>query len=85
MITWSKEAKPHEFQAICIKTSQLDDRICPCSSPRTHGAHVRPGQERLARPNETILDQADGLNWKTFCRCDLLFTVDKSSLTNKRG
>jgi mRNA-degrading endonuclease toxin of MazEF toxin-antitoxin module len=46
---------------------------------------MRPGQERLARPNETILDQADGLNWKTLCRCDLLFTVDKSSLTNKRG
>ena len=44
-----------------------------------------PGQERQARPNETILDQADGLNWKTLCRCDLLFTVDKSSLTNKRG
>jgi hypothetical protein len=43
------------------------------------------GQEREARPNETILDEADGLNWKTLCRCDLLFTVDKGSLTNKRG
>jgi hypothetical protein len=46
---------------------------------------MQPGQERLARPNEAILDEADGLDWKTLCRCDLLFTVDKSSLTNKRG
>ena len=46
---------------------------------------MRPDQERQARENETILDQADGLNWKTLCRCDLLFTVDKATLTNKRG
>ncbi len=46
---------------------------------------MRPGQERLPKHNETILDDADGLNWKTLCRCDLLFTVEKSSLTNKRG
>ena len=46
---------------------------------------MQPGQERRARQNETILDQEDGLNWKTLCRCDLLFTVDKASLSNKRG
>ena len=46
---------------------------------------LQPGQERLPKPNETILDEADGLNWKTLCRCDLLFTVDKASLSNKRG
>ena len=46
---------------------------------------MRPGQERLPKPNEAVLDDADGLNWKTLCRCDLLFTVEKSSLTNKRG
>jgi hypothetical protein len=46
---------------------------------------MAPGQQRLPKENETVLDQADGLDWKTLCRCDLLFTVDKSSLTNKRG
>lgn len=46
---------------------------------------MKPGQEREARDNEAVLDQEDGLNWKTFCRCDLLFTVDKATLTNKRG
>jgi hypothetical protein len=46
---------------------------------------MKPGQEREARDNETILDDVDGLDWKTLCRCDLLFTVDKASLTHKRG
>lgn len=46
---------------------------------------MKPGQERQPKANETVLDEADGLDWKTLCRCDLLFTVDKSSLTNRRG
>jgi len=46
---------------------------------------MQPGQGRLPKVNEAVLDEADGLNWKTLCRCDLLFTVEKSSLTNRRG
>jgi len=46
---------------------------------------MQPATARTARENETILDQADGLNWKTRCRCDLLFTVPKATLTNRRG
>ena len=46
---------------------------------------MRPGQERQAKENETVLDTQDGLDWKTLCRCDLLFTVDKATLRNKRG
>jgi hypothetical protein len=46
---------------------------------------LQPSQQHLPKPNETILDEADGLNWRTICRCDLLFTVDKASLRNKRG
>jgi hypothetical protein len=46
---------------------------------------MKPGQERQAKENETVLDEQDGLDWKTLCRCDLLFTVEKASLRNKRG
>lgn len=46
---------------------------------------MKPGQERAAKANETVLDEADGLDWKTLCRCDLLFTVDKALLGRKRG
>lgn len=52
--------------------------VLKCSS-------MRPGHERDARENETVLDQADGLDWKTLCRCDLMFTVEKSKLIQKRG
>jgi hypothetical protein len=41
---------------------------------------MQPGNEREARANETILDDADGLELKTLCRCDLLFTVPTALL-----
>ncbi len=46
---------------------------------------MKPGQERQARENETVLDEEDGLDWKTLRRCDLLFTIDKASLSHRRG
>jgi len=36
--------------------------------------------EREPRANEVLLDDADGLDLKTLCRCDLLFTVEKAKL-----
>ena len=46
---------------------------------------LRPGD--LWQPDrlQTVLDQEDGLQLRTRCDCDLLFTVEKSSLTQKRG
>lgn len=41
--------------------------------------------KREAKPNEVILDQADGLDWPTICKCDLLLDVEKSALKQKRG
>ena len=32
-----------------------------------------------------ILDEADGLDWPTLCKCDLLYDVDKSELSQPRG
>jgi len=46
---------------------------------------MQPAAARAAKENETVLDQADGLDWKTLCRCDLLFAVPKAALTNRRG
>jgi hypothetical protein len=40
---------------------------------------------RPAKDDEVILDQSDGLNWPTLCRCDLIFHVKKSELKNFRG
>ena len=46
---------------------------------------MRPGSEREARANEVVLDAADGLDLKTLCRCDLLYTVEKAKLGRRRG
>ena len=44
--------------------------------------------QRAARPpreTEVHLNGADGLDWETLCRCDLLWPVEKSKLAGKRG
>ena len=40
---------------------------------------------RKAEALEIILDAADGLDWETLCKCDLIFAVPKEQLTRKRG
>ncbi len=46
---------------------------------------MRPAHAREPRANEVVLDAADGLELKTLCRCDLLYTVEKARLTRHRG
>lgn len=46
---------------------------------------MRPGNERGPRANEVLLNSADGLDLKTLCRCDLLYTVSKAALGRRRG
>ena len=41
--------------------------------------------KRPAGPAEVILDNADGLDWATLCKCDLIYSVDKVQLSNHRG
>ena len=40
---------------------------------------------RAARPNEVILDEADGLDWVTLCKCDFIYGVPKAELKQQRG
>ncbi|MCI0534040.1 MAG: type II toxin-antitoxin system PemK/MazF family toxin [Verrucomicrobiales bacterium] len=43
---------------------------------------------RLDRPpkrRETVLDEADGLDWKTGVRCDFIYTLNKAQLQQRRG
>jgi mRNA-degrading endonuclease toxin of MazEF toxin-antitoxin module len=46
---------------------------------------LRGGSVFTPNELETVLDEADGLDWKTRVQCDLMFTVEKSSLTRRRG
>jgi mRNA-degrading endonuclease toxin of MazEF toxin-antitoxin module len=40
---------------------------------------------RAPQIHEVMLNGADGLDWETLCKCDLLYAVEKSQLTQRRG
>jgi mRNA-degrading endonuclease toxin of MazEF toxin-antitoxin module len=40
---------------------------------------------RSPLPGEVILDEADGLDWTSLCKCDLIQTVAKADLKQRRG
>ena len=40
---------------------------------------------RSPKEHEVRLHGADGLDWETLCRCDVLWLVEKSKLAHKRG
>ena len=41
--------------------------------------------DRPAKRNEVILDTADGLDWATAVKCDLIHTLPKAEFVEKRG
>src|SRR6266478_4818223 len=46
---------------------------------------MQPGTFRDPVETECLLDEADGMSWKTICRCDLLYTINKSILKYHLG
>ena len=40
---------------------------------------------RGPKPTEIILDESDGLDWKTAVRCDVIYLMDKKDLRERRG
>ncbi len=40
---------------------------------------------RAPNAGEVVLDLADGLNWETLCKCDLIYSVDRDLLNTGRG
>ena len=40
---------------------------------------------RKPEAHEVILDTADGLDWPTLCKCDLVYSVPRAELKNRRG
>jgi mRNA-degrading endonuclease toxin of MazEF toxin-antitoxin module len=40
---------------------------------------------RLPKPIEELLDEADGLNWKTIVRCDRIYLLPKTSFSERKG
>ena len=40
---------------------------------------------RKAEVHEVILDQAEGLDWETLCKCDIIYAAPKNQLIKRRG
>ena len=40
---------------------------------------------RKPEEHEVLLDAADGLDWATIVKCDLIYLADKKDLSQKRG
>src|SRR5947207_1708594 len=40
---------------------------------------------RAAQAGEIILDTADGLDWPTICKCDLIYSTSREKIKNRRG
>jgi mRNA-degrading endonuclease toxin of MazEF toxin-antitoxin module len=40
---------------------------------------------RAARENEVMLNGADGMDWETLVKCDLMYLVEKERLYRRRG
>ena len=44
--------------------------------------------QRAGRPagaNEVLLDEADGLDWPTLCKCDCIYSVLREDIGTRRG
>jgi hypothetical protein len=40
---------------------------------------------RKPEDHELVLDQADGLDWPTLCKCDLIYAVPRGDLKQHKG
>jgi hypothetical protein len=50
------------------------------SNAGLHQRTTRPPQD-----HEVVLDQSDGLDWPTFCKCDCIYAVPRGELKKHRG
>jgi hypothetical protein len=78
--TW-KFPDADEHPAVILATEErvrLKPRVSVllCSTQRA---------QRRPEIHEVILDEADGLDWPTLCKCDLVYAAEKRDLKGRRG
>lgn len=78
---WQAQGWPEPHPAVVISHPIRASRkewveVLLCSTQR-------PG--RAPALHEFLLDQADGLDWPTLCKCDLIYAVHRERLARRRG
>jgi len=81
IFSWQPPGWPEPHPAVIVShpdrvANKPDVTVIVCASRRA---------SRQPEPNEVILDANDGLDWPTLCKCDLLYTIQKANLLNRRG
>lgn len=76
-----RDEKPHPAVIIsnderCVNSDLEYVNALICTSARLN---------REAKKNEVILDGADGLDWKTAVRCDVIYLLPKEKFGEQRG
>ncbi len=61
---------------ICQNADQEDVNALICTSAKLN---------RPPKPNEEVLDEADGLDWKTTVRCDRIYLLPKAEFDDRKG
>ncbi|PWU14494.1 MAG: hypothetical protein C5B50_17135 [Verrucomicrobia bacterium] len=84
----------YPFEVWRYNFPQKGEHPCVVISPpdRAAGAKVinilyctSQRQSRAPKPFEVTLDQADGMDWETFCDCSLMYSVESALLFGRRG
>jgi mRNA-degrading endonuclease toxin of MazEF toxin-antitoxin module len=70
-----------EHPAVVLGTDErvrFKPRVCVilCSTQRA---------VRKPEVHEVVLDEADGLDWQTLCKCDVVYAAPKAELVKRRG
>jgi mRNA-degrading endonuclease toxin of MazEF toxin-antitoxin module len=76
-----EEEKPHPAVIIsnderCLNSDLEYVNALICTSAKVN---------RDAKKNEVILNGADGLDWKTAVRCDVIYLLPKAEFEERRG
>ena len=78
---WQPPGWPEPHPCVIVShasraANKAEVNVVACSTQRA---------TRSAQAHEVILDQADGLDWPTLCKCDQLYSVAKTELKTRRG
>ena len=76
-----REEKPHPAvilsnEELCVNDDLEYVNALICTSARLN---------REAKKHEVILNAADGLDWKTAVRCDVIYLLPKAEFRERRG
>jgi len=76
-----RQEKPHSAVIISNEERCVNDDLEYVNALICTSAKLN----RTAKRNEVILNDADGLDWKTAVRCDVIYLLPKAEFRDRRG